>query len=165
MPSSQTHVNGHKRALPASRAKPRKRPQEQPSSGGSVIKAAASALVSAGSAQSRTQAAIADHRRQAVGHAHRVRDMLQGASKLVPDNDTVLSYLQRAGQHVEDVASYIEGVDLGKLRSDVQRLARERPGLFVGGALVAGLAIGRLLKAVPHGSTEIEIEVEEEGDE
>jgi hypothetical protein len=128
------------------------------------VGAAARALVGAGNLQGRTQGAIDEQRRQVAGSVHKVRDALRGASQLVRnDYASVARYLDHAGQRAEDVAHYIGNADLRTLRGDVQRVARQNPAWFVGGAFVAGLVLGRLFKAsTPTGSHEPEPELEEE---
>jgi hypothetical protein len=58
--------------------------------------------------------------------------------------ELVSQVAQRAGS----AASYLEGRDPGTLLQDVTDFARRRPGLFVGLAVVAGVAAGRLTRSL-----------------
>jgi hypothetical protein len=144
MPNPQSQVNGHKRAArPHGKSRGSEPPRKR-----TAVGAAAGALASAGSLHSKTRGALDEQRRQVAGRVHKVRDVLRSASELVrSEHEAVSRYLDQAGQKAEDVAHYIGNVDLSGLRSDVQRFARKNPGWFVGGALVAGLVLGRLFKA------------------
>jgi hypothetical protein len=172
MPNHQSQVNGHKRAMrphrksrsaaAQSRSEAGQEPDAAAPSGRSAVGAAAGALARAGNLQSRTQEALAEQRRHMTGRVNKMRDVLIRVSELVrSEHEGVSRYLDQAGQKAEDVAHYIGSADLRTLRSDAQRLARNNPAWFVGGALVAGFALGRLFKAstpraIPEGRTTTE---------
>jgi hypothetical protein len=153
MPGQQSHVNGHKHALSrqgksrskaaASRAQATQ-PESEPQRGRSAVGLATGVLLQAG----KTKGAIEERRRHVAGRVTMVGEALRGAGEhLRSEHEAVSRYLDRAGQGVADVAQYIGSADLSSVRGDVQRLAREKPAWFVGGALVAGLVLGRLVKA------------------
>jgi hypothetical protein len=58
--------------------------------------------------------------------------------------DTISEQMARASRYLRDH----EAMDLV---DGIERLARRQPALFLGGALVAGLAIGRFFKSSPDG--------------
>ncbi len=53
----------------------------------------------------------------------------------------------RVADQFEQLALYLKHKDLDQLLGDVQRFARERPMLFVGGDFGLGLFAARLMKA------------------
>jgi len=56
-------------------------------------------------------------------------------------------YADRAAQQVERLSTYLRDNDLRGFVRDTESFARRRPEVFLGGALLAGLALARLLKA------------------
>jgi hypothetical protein len=57
------------------------------------------------------------------------------------------SYADRAAQQVERLSNYLRDSDLNGFVRDTESFARRRPEVFLGGALLAGLALARFLKA------------------
>jgi hypothetical protein len=60
---------------------------------------------------------------------------------------------------LDEISRSVARRNLGEMVSDVQRFARDRPMLFVGGAVIAGLAISRFAKSAaapepPAGASE-----------
>jgi F0F1-type ATP synthase membrane subunit b/b' len=78
-----------------------------------------------------------------------IGDQLQGmaASEQVHD-DTLKEVTGQAASTVTRFAQNIDQRGLDGITSDVKRFARQRPGLFIAGALGAGLLVGRLLRSV-----------------
>jgi hypothetical protein len=70
---------------------------------------------------------------------------------------------RQAADHARSITSRLENRDPGEILDDVRRFARQRPGVFLLGALAAGVVTGRLLagardgiaaaEAAPGGST------------
>ncbi len=56
-------------------------------------------------------------------------------------------YADRAAEQVERLSSYLRDNDLRGFVRDTEEFARRRPEVFLGGALLAGLALARFLKA------------------
>lgn len=50
--------------------------------------------------------------------------------------------------HAKSLTSYLDGREPGELLEDVRDFARRRPGMFLAGALVAGVVAGRLARGV-----------------
>lgn len=62
------------------------------------------------------------------------------------------SLAARAGDRGQRAADYLERQGVEGLAADLQDFARRRPGAFLGGALLAGLAVGRLAKVTQSAS-------------
>ncbi|RIJ46799.1 hypothetical protein DZG00_13850 [Clavibacter lycopersici] len=73
-----------------------------------------------------------------------LRDMGDRSESTGLAGELVTQVSQRAGS----AAEYLEGRDPGTLLRDVTDFARRRPGLFVGLAVVAGVAAGRLTRSL-----------------
>jgi hypothetical protein len=73
-----------------------------------------------------------------------LRDMGDRSESTGLAGELVAQVSQRAGS----AASYLEGRDPGTLLQDVTDFARRRPGLFVGLAVIAGVAAGRLTRSL-----------------
>jgi len=56
-------------------------------------------------------------------------------------------YADRAAGQVERLSTYLRDNDLRGFVRDTENFARRRPEVFLGGALLAGLALARFLKA------------------
>ena len=56
-------------------------------------------------------------------------------------------YADRAAEQVERLSTYLRDNDLRGFVRDTESFARRRPEVFLGGALLAGLALARFLKA------------------
>ncbi len=63
------------------------------------------------------------------------------------DQGDLAGYTERIADEVEKVSGYLEGKGLRDVIGDAETFARQRPGLFVGGALVVGLVAARFLRS------------------
>jgi hypothetical protein len=107
-----------------------------------------SAIEKVGDVRERAESGIADQRGKLVERVQRVGEALRGASEqLRHDDEFVAHYLERAGQSVDRVAEYVTSSDIDRVADDARSFARTHPAWFIGGAFVAGLALGRLLKS------------------
>lgn len=70
------------------------------------------------------------------------------ADKLRSDEETVAArYAEMAADKLENAANFIGKQDVGSLVREIERAARRRPELFLGGMFLVGLGISRFLKA------------------
>ena len=73
------------------------------------------------------------------------RALHQAASQLNDENAS--SYVSHAADQVDRFADTLRSHDFDDLIDQTERFARRQPELFIGGALLLGLAFGRFLKA------------------
>jgi hypothetical protein len=79
------------------------------------------------------------------------RQLTTMADKTDDPDGQVSSYTRQAGEGVQRLAARLDDGGLDQMLDDVKRFARNRPGVFLLGALGAGFVVGRLLKAVDLG--------------
>jgi hypothetical protein len=65
-----------------------------------------------------------------------------------PQNGMTSDLARQAADKAGDIASWIEQRDAGSLLDEVRQLARRKPGAFLIGAALAGVAAGRLTRGV-----------------
>ena len=63
------------------------------------------------------------------------------------DQGDLAGYTERIAEQVEKVSGYLEGKGMRGAVGDLETFARQRPGVFVGGALVVGLVAARFLRS------------------
>jgi ElaB/YqjD/DUF883 family membrane-anchored ribosome-binding protein len=63
------------------------------------------------------------------------------------DQTDLAGYTDRLANSVENVSSYLDQKGVRGAVSDLEGFARQRPGLFVGGALAVGLVAARFLRS------------------
>lgn len=63
------------------------------------------------------------------------------------DKESIRTYVGKAADQVEGFADTIRERDADQLLKETKELAQNKPGLFVGGALVAGFLAARFLKS------------------
>src|SRR5688500_14027846 len=73
------------------------------------------------------------------------------AEKADDPESPVTNITRQAADGVERLASRLQGGGFDQVFDDVKRFARNRPGVFLAGALAAGFVVGRLVKAVDLG--------------
>jgi hypothetical protein len=76
--------------------------------------------------------------------AQAVRDAGSGIREQQPQ---IAEFAETAASQVERAAEYLRVHDANDLIDEASRFARQQPMVLVGGALLAGLAVGRLLKS------------------
>ncbi|MGY0066917.1 hypothetical protein ACWZEH_08795 [Streptomyces sp. QTS137] len=120
--------------------------------------AAEQARTVAGEARQQAGSAVHDLRSRAMeeaeGQSRRAAETLRGWAGDLADladhaeNDSAArGFAAQAADRGRRAADYLEEQGAQGLVSDLQSFARRRPGAFLGGALLAGLAVGRLAKA------------------
>jgi hypothetical protein len=84
---------------------------------------------------------------QSVGNAF--RQMSDGLTQ--QDNGPVAKYAAELGRAVgtqtDNLSRYMEGRDISEIADDLHDFARRQPTVFLGGALLLGLAVSRFLKS------------------
>lgn len=76
----------------------------------------------------------------------RLADALRGASTRL-DGAFGAPYFERAAGHIEQLAELVKHAKGTDVIDGVQRFARERPLLYLGGAVALGIGAGRFLKS------------------
>ena len=70
------------------------------------------------------------------------------ADRLNDDQSTALArYADTAAESIDGIAQYVEELELTDLAREVERFARQRPGLLVGGLFFVGMGVARFIKA------------------
>ena len=87
-----------------------------------------------------------EQRDLAAGTLERLSNAL-GFVEADAESERVARYLGRAGEQVRSAADYVSTATPRRLTEDVSRLARERTGVALGGFFLAGMALGRFLRA------------------
>jgi hypothetical protein len=93
---------------------------------------------------------LADERRAGVAErASSISRALHGAADTLRDNGEpqLSDWVHQAAGQAERVVGYLEGKRVDGMAHDLEGLARSNPALFLGGTYVAGLALGRFLRA------------------
>jgi hypothetical protein len=62
-------------------------------------------------------------------------------------HDTIAHYVEQAANQLDRLSSRLKDKNVNELLDDAQRLARQRPALFIGSAFVLGLLGARFLKS------------------
>lgn len=90
---------------------------------------------------------LSSARHMAADNVHRAAEALHAAAGNMGRGDTVGSLIDAAATRLDSASDALRGRDLGRLVQDVNAFARRQPALFIGGALLAGIALGRLATA------------------
>ncbi|MFD3623544.1 hypothetical protein [Streptomyces sp. NPDC058698] len=91
--------------------------------------------------------------RRAAGTLRQWADDFSGLAAHADHDSPARSLAARAGDKGQQAADYLERQGVEGLAADLQGFARRRPGAFLGGALLAGLAVGRLAKVTQSGAS------------
>lgn len=95
-------------------------------------------------------AGMADDRRlQAADRAGSISRALQGAADSLRESGEpqLSSWVSQAAGQVERIVGYMQGKPADGMLHDFEDLARRNPALFLGGTYLAGMAVGRFLRA------------------
>jgi hypothetical protein len=63
------------------------------------------------------------------------------------ENQTIAHYGDRIAQQIEGVSSYLDEHSIDDVLNDVQNFARRQPAVFLGGAFMLGIMVGRFLRS------------------
>ncbi|OQR63485.1 hypothetical protein B6E66_14270 [Streptomyces maremycinicus] len=91
--------------------------------------------------------------RRAAGVLHQWADDVAGLADNAPSDSPARSLAARAADSGHRTADYLEKQGADGVLSDVQSFARRRPAAFLGGALLAGFAVGRMAKVAAKSDT------------
>jgi hypothetical protein len=91
-----------------------------------------------------------DTRRTEVAHelgnvAEVVRQTAQDVG--MGNSDTVARYGERIADQIEGVSTYLDEHGVEDILTDIQDFARRQPALFLGGAFMLGIVVGRFLRS------------------
>ncbi|OUE22570.1 hypothetical protein BFL34_00095 [Clavibacter michiganensis] len=112
----------------------------------SEVKSQAQDLIAQTRDQLREQTGVQQER--AAGSLRTLSDELHDMGDKSESTGLAGELVSQAAQRAGSAASYLEGRDPGTLLRDVTDFARRRPGLFVGLAVIAGVAAGRLTRSL-----------------
>ena len=104
-----------------------------------------------GTAREQLGSEAENRRGQAVSSLRAIGDELDSMQSHDGDHGVATQLAGRGGQYVRQTADWLDGRQPSEILDDVRRFARERPGTFLLGALVAGIVAGRLTRAVKAG--------------
>jgi hypothetical protein len=71
----------------------------------------------------------------------------EAVGKLEGENEMVGRYARMAVDQINGLSDYLRDADPAAMAREAQRFARRRPDVFLGGALITGLVIGRFLRS------------------
>lgn len=84
---------------------------------------------------------------QAAATVRKWADDLAGMAERAPGDSPARGLVSRAADGGHRAADYLEQRGTGGVAEDLRGFARERPAAFLGGAALAGFALGRVAKA------------------
>ena len=131
---------------PASSLEPRAQQGAAPHLEGEGRRAAE---VVAGKVKERVALTVEQRKEDASGSLQQIAQALHDVSRSLDQNGlSGVSHLSdRAAGQVERTADYLRRRDFDGLVRDTRDMARRHPELFVGGALLAGVLLGRFLRS------------------
>lgn len=104
----------------------------------------------ASQARDHVQTLVGQQKDQVADRLHSLAEALREAGHKLSEGQQagdVGGYADRAAEQVERLSSYLRDTDLRGFVRDTESFARRRPEVFLGGTLLAGLALARFLKA------------------
>ncbi|SPE99579.1 hypothetical protein [Streptomyces sp. MA5143a] len=106
--------------------------------------------------RSRAMNEAEEQTRRAADSVRHWADDLAGLAENAQSDSPASGLAAQAADRGHRAADYLDRAGADGVLTDVQDFARRRPGMFLGGALLAGLAVGRLVKvaAKADGSAE-----------
>ncbi|MGC2857172.1 hypothetical protein ACM64Y_17015 [Novispirillum sp. DQ9] len=98
-------------------------------------------------ARAAVEGSFSSARDMAADNVHRAAEALHAAAGTMGQGDTVGGLINAAADRLDSASDALRGRDVGQLVRDVNAFARRQPALFIGGALLAGMALGRFATA------------------
>lgn len=132
-------------------------PQQQPGRAAvSAVKEQAAEAVAEATRRARDagREALDKHKHRAAGELDSLGASVRATAEQLRAGPLAAAgdYVESAAEGLERASRYLEEQDLAALRRDAEELVRGRPGWFLGGMFVAGLALARFAKAGAAGS-------------
>lgn len=84
--------------------------------------------------------------RKAADSLHTLADQLHDMAEKTDGDGMAPEVVRQAADRTRTLASWLDGREPGTLLEDVRTFARRRPGVFLAGAAVAGVLVGRLTR-------------------
>jgi vacuolar-type H+-ATPase subunit H len=76
-----------------------------------------------------------------------VADAVRQTAREVDASPTVMEYGQKVADQIEGVSSYLNEHGVEDILADVEDFGRRKPAVFLGGAFMLGLLVGRFLRS------------------
>jgi hypothetical protein len=98
--------------------------------------------------QQRVKAGADQQKNRAADGLGGIAQVFQHAGdEMRAENETLASYVDMAGDRLRRFADQVRERGVEDMLEDVQRFARQRPAMFIGGAFLIGLGVARFLKS------------------
>jgi len=101
-----------------------------------------------GEAREQVNGQVSEQHRNLVGNLQTLADELSSMAGASEQQGLASEIVGQAGERARGAADWIGNRQPGDLINEVRSFARRRPGTFLVGALVAGVAVGRLTRGV-----------------
>jgi hypothetical protein len=100
-------------------------------------------------AQEQAKSAVAARKDQAVDQLGSVAQAFRTTSSELrnQDNGMIAQYADKVAVQVDRISGYLGDRDVDQLLGDAENFARRSPELFLGGAFLVGLLVGRFIKS------------------
>ena len=101
-----------------------------------------------GGIQQRVTSRVDEQKNRAADGLGGIADVFRAAGdELRNENETLASYVDMASDQLKRFATQIRERGVSDMMDDVNRFARRRPALFIGGAFLLGVGLARFLKS------------------
>jgi len=108
-----------------------------------------------GQAKDQVKSRLTEQKGKAAESLTSVTDALTqtGASLRTSGNEPIARLAEGVAGHIDQLATSLRDKDVDEITVQMQDFARRNPALFIGGALLAGVALGRFLRASEQSAT------------
>jgi len=103
----------------------------------------------ASQAQDQAKSAVNVRKDQAVEQLGSVAQAIRTTSNELRNQNSgmVAQYADQVADRVDRISGYLQERDVDQLLEDAENMARRQPELFLGGAFIVGLLVGRFIKS------------------
>lgn len=91
---------------------------------------------------------VSEGQHKLAGGLRSLADQLRQMSDRTDESGMAAELIEQVSERISDAASWLESREPSDLVHEVRRFARQRPGMFLAGAAVAGVVVGRLTRNV-----------------